>query len=264
MSVFKKCIAKASGNRVVQKLLSKNVLTSQYYMGVGSGDEVDSSGEEVMFEVMENRGPGGYCIFDVGANQGQFLKLAKENISSEKFSIHCFEPGRETYEMLVKNSKDDPRVTLNNIGLGKEKGELVLYYNTPGSGIASLTKRRLDHFGLEFDQDETVVIDTVDGYCAQHGIDRIHLLKADVEGHELDVFAGAKEMFEKKAIDMVSFEFGGCNIDTRTFLQDFWYFFIEQKMKMFRITPAGYLVPIKKYKEADEQFKTTNFIAIAE
>ena len=36
---------------------------------------------------------------------------------------------------------------------------------------------------------------------------------------------GAQTMFEKRAIGMVTFEFGGCNIDTRTYYKDFFYFF---------------------------------------
>ena len=75
--------------------------------------------------------------------------------------------------------------------------------------------------------------------------------------------AGAKEMFARKAVDMVTFEFGGCNIDTRSFFQDFWYFFREAKMNLFRITPSGYLYPITSYRETDEQFRTTNFVALA-
>ena len=68
-------------------------------------------------------------------------------------------------------------------------------------------------------------------------------------------------MFSKNAIDIVTFEFGGCNIDTRTFFQDFWYFFVDVNMKLFRISPAGYLVHIQSYKESDEQYRTTNYIA---
>jgi len=83
-----------------------------------------------------------------------------------------------------------------------------------------------------------------------------------VGGHELDVLTGASEMFHKRAIQMVTFEFGGCNIDTRSFFQDFYYFFQDFGMNISRITPSGYLFPIPSYKEILEQFRTTNFVAI--
>lgn len=79
---------------------------------------------------------------------------------------------------------------------------------------------------------------------------------------KLDVLDGAKVMFANKAIDMVTFEFGGCNIDTRTFFQDFWYFFSKNDMAIYRILPNATLYHIDSCRETDEQFITTNYIAI--
>jgi hypothetical protein len=93
-------------------------------------------------------------------------------------------------------------------------------------------------------------------------VDTIHLLKADIEGHEMDLLLGARRMFEKRAIRMATFEFGGCNIDTRTFYKDFFYFFRDNGMDLYRITPSGYLHPLPDYREIDEQYRTTNFAAI--
>jgi len=36
---------------------------------------------------------------------------------------------------------------------------------------------------------------SIDGYCKQHGIERVDLIKVDVEGAELLVFFGAKKLF---------------------------------------------------------------------
>ena len=166
-----------------------------------------------------------YCIFDVGSNMGQFLQLILENIAADGFSTHCFEPGHETFKILVDSSKRDKRFRLNNIGLGKEKGEAILHYDRVRSELASLTKRKLDHFSIDFSKEEKVRINTIDNYCSENSIDHIHLLKIDIEGHELDALAGAKRMFATESVDIVTFEIGGCNIDTRTFFQDFWYFF---------------------------------------
>jgi FkbM family methyltransferase len=231
-------------------------------MGIGSGSKVSASGEKMIFYALKQNLQPPYCIFDVGSNKGQFLNSIIENLSSDDFFVHCFEPGHESHKILVENFPQDDRIKLNNLGLGQERGEAVLYYDKPGSGIASLTKRNLDHFGIEFSTKETIAIDTVDNYCSEHSIKKIDLLKVDVEGHELDVFTGAKKMFDMRAIEVVTFEFGGCNIDTRTFFQNFWYFFAEVNMKISRITPTGYFYPIESYKEIDEQFRTTNFIAL--
>jgi FkbM family methyltransferase len=263
MSILKNALIKVSGNHLIQSLLERNVLRSQYLMGIGSGSGVSSSGEQAIFQVLQQRIRPPYCIFDIGSNKGQFLQLILDSISVKDFSIHCFEPGHETFAVLVQASKKDKRIKLNNIGLGKEKSEAVLHYDSAGSGLASLTKRKLDHFNIDYNKEEQVEIDTIDNYCSENAIDHIHLLKIDIEGHELDALAGAKEMFASKSIDIVTFEFGGCNIDTRTFFQDFWYFFYEANFRILRITPSGYLYPLKSYKEIYEQFRTSNFIAIS-
>jgi hypothetical protein len=81
----------------------------------------------------------------------------------------------------------------------------------------------------------------------------------DVEGHELDVLQGAELALSN--IEIIQFEFGGCNIDTRTFLQDFWYLLSERGYELFRLTPRG-IKKITKYTENDEVFSTTNFVAV--
>ncbi|HOX15127.1 MAG TPA: FkbM family methyltransferase [Smithellaceae bacterium] len=262
MSIVKKASIRASGNHFMQNILEKIVQTSQYHMGIGSGDGILSSGEQVIFRVLKQRLKPPYCIFDIGSNKGQFLQLIFDNIAGDDFSVHCFEPGSEAFKILELSFKVDKRIKLNNIGIGKEKRKAILHSNQVGSELASLTRRRLDHFGIHFNESEMVAINTIDNYCAENAISHIHLLKLDIEGHELDALAGARRMFDANLIDIVSFEFGGCNIDTRTFFQDFWYFFSGINMQIFRITPSGYLYPIDSYKEIYEQFRTMNFIAI--
>lgn len=267
MSLLKKVLIKASGNQVLQNMLEKTAKTAQYYMGIGSGDAVLTSGERAVIEKMLAVLPSPYCIFDVGSNTGQFLNLVLNRMINAQCQIHCFEPSPQAFAMLSQSvtEKINHFIRLNPIGLGKEAGEVTLYSNEPGSQLASLTKRRLDHMGINFSQTQIINIDTLDHYCATNDIDRIDLLKVDVEGHELDVLqSGGARMFEKGAIKLVSFEFGGCNIDTRTYFQDFYYFFQDAHMILFRITPSGYLYRLSRYKEIFEQFQTTNFLAIHE
>ena len=253
-------VSKLAGNKYAQKILEKNIVFSHYLSGVGSGGGVQDSGEKSILDFLNSKREP-YCIFDVGANKGQYINIVFNELHKKSFKIHSFEPSKYTFDLLQKNAPASAKVKLNNLGLGKNVGEHTLYSNEQGSGLASLTKRKLDHFNIDFSDSEKILITTLDNYCCENGIKHIHLLKIDVEGHELDVLNGANKMFSEQSIDLVTFEFGGCNIDTRTFFQDFYYFFYEKKMKLFRITPSGYLFPIRKYKEQYEQFITTNFIA---
>jgi len=79
-----------------------------------------------------------------------------------------------------------PKVSVYNFGLGEYEGCATLYMDKEGSGCASLYNRK----GLVMAKAEQVKILTLDGFCADKGINRIDYLKLDVEGHELAVLRG--------------------------------------------------------------------------
>jgi len=261
----KALLARAVANRFVQEFLEKRIRRLQWLSGIGSGGNVRSSGEKALCNRLRHLERPPYCIFDVGANKGEFAALILSCLRDKEIaSIHCFEPAKAAFLALEKNINRGSLVTLNNIGLGKTAGEFELFYDFAGSGTASLTKRNLDHLDVDFSQSEKVRIDTLDNYCSEKNLERIDLLKIDVEGHELDVLQGSSKMLKDDRIVMVSFEFGGCNIDTRTFFRDFYCFFRDYGFRLYRLTSGGYAYALPSYKEIYEQFRTTMFIAIGQ
>jgi FkbM family methyltransferase len=256
-----KIMANLYGNRLGQNMLESIVRKCHRYMGIGTGDDVYFSGEKYVIERLEYLNTPPFTIFDVGSHRGQYLDVVLSVMGQKNFRIHCFEPSKRVFSSLEERAGNDCRVIVNNLGLGKITSQMELYYDSKDSS-GCLTKRKLDHFGITNWQSETVSISTVDEYCTENKIYFIHLLKADIEGHEMDLFEGASQMFQKKAIKIVTFEFGGCNIDTKIYFQDYFYFFHGLKMDLYRITPSGYYYPLPDYREIDEQFRTTNFVAI--
>ncbi len=265
---LKSLLVRLSGNRLAQAMLERGVISAQDLMGIGSGASPAWSGEKVLGALLRqrySRKPAPLCIFDVGSNQGQFLLDLIEPLqtSGVKLTVHAFEPGRSAFGVLKDRFGELQGVRLNNFGLGSQNADVDLFADAQGSGLASLSRRRLDHFGINFNVSERISIRMLDDYCRQQEVEHIDLLKVDVEGHELEVFEGAGRMFHERRIAMTSFEFGGADIDSRTFFQDFWYFFRENGGGLLhRITPGGGLVPIPEYREGLEQFRTTNFLVI--
>lgn len=247
----------------MQEYYQKRVVSIQLKMGIGVGAEVESSGEGIVISYLQKNFQPPYCIFDVGSNIGQYINLILKKLPDNDYSIHSFEPASSAFHLLKQKYQTNPRIKLNNWGLSKNKEVSQLFYDFEGSGLASLSKRRLDHFGITFNKSETVKLDTLDNYCTQNKINEIHLMKLDIEGHELDALNGALEMLTNHHIHIVTFEFGGCDIDTRTYFQDFYYFFQGLDMNIYRILSSGYLYPLNDYKEVYEQFRTTNYAAIS-
>ncbi len=237
-------------------------------MGIGAGSNVTSSGESVLIQKLRQRYQetgAPLCVFDVGANKGQFLSLMQSGLQGVPFVFHAFEPGKTAFQILQQNTQGSSGIRLNNVGLGRKSEQAELYFNKPGSSLASLSKRRLEHLDIHFELAETIQLTTLDEYCAQHAIKQIDLLKLDVEGHEFAVLQGGAETFRAGKVWALTFEFGGSNIDSRTYFQDFWYLLQDYGMKQFlRITPSGYLARIKEYREIDEQFRTTNYLVLRE
>jgi FkbM family methyltransferase len=150
-------------------------------------------------------------------------------------------------------------ISIEQKAISNFEGEATLYSNDHGSGLASLSKRRLAHFGIEFENFEQVPVIRFEDYWEdQLGSQSIDFVKLDIEGHELDALNGFRKAL--KSIRLIQFEFGGCNIDSRTYFQDFWYFFKENNFVLFRMTPLG-IHKISSYSELDETFKTTNILA---
>ena len=136
-----------------------------------------------------------------------------------------------------------------------------MFSNEDGSGLASIYHRRLDHFGISMKHIEEIQLRTLDNFCGEMGIHHIDLLKLDVEGYELKVLMGAQHLINSNSIDFIQFEFGGCNIDSRTYFQDFFYL-LNPHYKIYRILKDG-LAFINNYKETCEIFITTNYLAIS-
>jgi len=235
-------------------------------MGIGSGNPVNISGEIVLAKRLQKKfeeEKKELCIFDVGANKGLFIDLLNENLIRSAYHVHAFEPSKVCIEDLEKKYARDPKISVNPFALGDIQGKKELFFDKPGSTLSSFSKRKLGHIRIDFDRSEVVNVNTIDNYCREKKIGHIDLLKIDVEGHELDVLNGAAQNLSGGKIKMISFEFGGCNIDSRTFFKDYYYFLKQYGFNdIFRITPSGFILPIQKYKEELEQFRTSNYLAV--
>jgi len=197
------------------------------------------------------------CV-DIGGNIGNYT--AQLLSSCKRAEIYTFEPSAINIEKLRNRFENQPRVHLLPYAVSDASGETILYSDTPGSGLGSLSKRNLNHLKIDFDITETVqTIRFEDFWRDELNGTVIDILKMDIEGHELTALQGCGEAIAKTRA--IQFEFGGCNIDTRTYFRDFWMFFADHGFDLFRITPFGVL-PISRYSERDEAFTTTNYIAI--
>jgi FkbM family methyltransferase len=79
---------------------------------------------------------------------------------------------------------------------------LTLYADGKGSSLASSYERDLSHVGAEMMHHEIVLVKTLDALAEKHGLSHVAFLKLDLEEHELEALKGAKNLFERGAIDV--------------------------------------------------------------
>ena len=194
---------------------------------------------------------------DIGGNVGEYTaELRRRHPALE---VHVFEPSSTNIAKLRTRFGGDARVTLVPSAVSEAPGEATLFADESGSGMGSLANRDLAHRGLAFRAQETVpVIRFEDYWSTALGRRPLDIVKIDIEGFELPALRGFGAALE--ATSVLQFEFGGCNIDTRTYFRDFWQFFQQRGFTLYRITPFG-LDRLTRYRESDEFFSTTNYVA---
>jgi FkbM family methyltransferase len=199
-------------------------------------------------------------LFDVGANVGEFTLEILEAFRDKSFQLYTFEPSARSFTQLKQRVPGQPNIHVQNLGLSNEEGTADLFFPNEGSALASLHQRDLSHLNQSFGQKETVTLTTLDKFCEQNDITFIHLLKIDVEGHELAVLKGACNMMNRDAIEVIQFEFGGTSLDSRSYFKDFFQL-LSPKYRIHRILPHG-LRELTSYSEKLEIFQSANYLAI--
>jgi FkbM family methyltransferase len=88
-----------------------------------------------------------------------------------------------------------------NKALGRIDAETMLYADKSASGLESMTRRRVQHFGIEFNYEEKIEVIQLDTWLAAERINyKPNILKMEVEGHELDILAGSTNSLDALGI----------------------------------------------------------------
>ena len=137
-------------------------------------------------------------IFDIGANIGTFTTWMAKAFPEGK--IYCFEPQREVFQMLCGNASINNlyNVYPYNVALGKENNKIEFeepnYFQKNDFGTFSLVENVISQ---TTNNKIVVQINTLDWFVEYYNIPKIHLLKIDVEGMDIDVLMGATKTIQK-------------------------------------------------------------------
>lgn len=203
-------------------------------------------------------------IIDGGANAGHWshsvLDLAREGRISVLLMIEPNESHARSHQALHQTFKGV--VSTEWVALGSEPAVKELHFDTDYSGLASLYDRDIAHHGISLGKTKPVRVERLTDIISRHQIERIDFLKLDLEGHELEAFKGAEPLLASQAVRAIQFEFGGANIDSRTYFRDFWELLHTQYgYSLYRLLPGRRLMTLTRYSENLERFAWQNLLA---
>jgi FkbM family methyltransferase len=184
----------------------------------------------------------GDLVVDVGSNFGWYAAVLGRRVAPSG-RVHAFEPvpslarlARETIEL----NHTEATVRLNCMGLGRTGGRFTVFtFAGLPHGHASATS-----LGRRDATPHNCEITTLDAYAADHGLDRIDLLKADVEGHELDVFLGARDVLRRADGPIVAFELNPICLADRGLLASH----VEQTLRAAGYTEFWRVAPRRTFR----------------
>jgi FkbM family methyltransferase len=141
-------------------------------------------------------------VVDVGANCGAAtVHLARHYPGA---TVHALEPASEPFSRLSRNVAPYPNVEIHAIGLHLSDGRMPLYTGREDSSTSSLLER-----DINLAQSELVEIRGAGNWAAGEGIDRIDVLKVDVEGSEVEVLKGFSSLLREVKVLYVEYDSRG-------------------------------------------------------
>lgn len=147
---------------------------------------------DVRLEIMKRLKPGD-TFLDIGANVGFFSLCASRRVG-EKGAVYAFEPAPETRKSLNRNLELNGvrNVITVPVALSDSMGSGELFLNAKhNSGAASLHQSPDSGGAVE------VKLDTYDNFAEKNGLPVPALVKIDVEGAEMNVLRGMRELLSR-------------------------------------------------------------------
>jgi FkbM family methyltransferase len=197
-------------------------------------------------------------IFDVGANTGEWSKMARRNWT--KAEIHAFEILPKHCKVLSANLQNLD-IIINEFGLSEASGNIEVHYNNTSVSDSQATIYPQFIIKSERQYYDSVcecIVRRGDEYVSQNKISAIDLLKIDVEGHELKVIKSFGDFITK--VRLIQFEYGVYNITSKDLLCDFFGHLERYGFVIGRLYP--HFVDFFEYEYSREKFMGGNYIAI--
>ncbi len=213
------------------------------------GYSIEENGERALLRSLA--GEDIRTIFDVGANVGDWSSDCASVFGNA--SIHSFEPVPATFQVLATRAGSERRITPHPYGLSNEEGSAEFtYYGPENSFLSTMVAPVHDH--LESTR-VSIKLRKGDDVLRELSVQRIDLLKIDVEGMEHEVLEGLGTAFSEGRVGFVQFE----KQPGRRLLKDYYQLLGRYDYRIGKI--YSQYVDFRPYDSAQERTAGPNYFA---
>jgi hypothetical protein len=127
-------------------------------------------------------------IMDVGANFGYLSMVWSQSLAANGGKVYSFEPNKKVFEILLQtvnlNETDDKVISPLNLAVGSKSGIIELHDFGNSSSTIKDEKKTISSY--------PVSIVSIDDFVQSKFIEKVDLVKIDVDGIEFDILQGAR------------------------------------------------------------------------
>jgi FkbM family methyltransferase len=225
----------------IRTSLSDHIEAQLFWQGYQEADEG-------VLRLIKKLLPKDGVFIDIGANIGSFSLVAAH--VAPKGEVHSFEPSGHHFSRLSHNVALNGfgNVVLNQKGLHDQPGTATLFLpksvgEINNSGAASLYHDAAQSSGNQVTEEVSLI--RLDDYVRDKAIDRIDMIKIDIEGAEFSALKGAVETLARfrpvvlMELDLDNLRRAGCEPAA---IMDFWD---DLDYQVGRIDTKGQASPIR-------------------
>ena len=202
--------------------------------------DLRTNGELHLIKFMSNSSTKESVFFDIGANVGDWS--AELLGASYKGALYPVDPLKRNLTQVTSRLQpfNCQKVVTSELALSDYEGTSTFYTNVDfkNSGHDSL----LDMAEIGYHEERDVIevqVSSLDRLSHDLGVTNIDFVKIDVEGNELNVLKGAKNLLSKGAIKFIQLELGHAMRAKRVYFHDVFDFLDKYNYVPFVILPKG-------------------------
>jgi FkbM family methyltransferase len=144
--------------------------------------------ERDVVDIVERLTRPGWTVLDIGANIGAHaLRFSK--LVGRTGRVYAFEPMEYAFGKLTRNISLNREGNIDAIRLALSDRNADHQHVAYRSSWATSGQRRTERATVDFRR--------LDDWCLEHGVADVHVIKLDVDGHELQVVEGGLATIER-------------------------------------------------------------------